>query len=121
MVKIKLSLIMSLLIGGIFMSSCNFKNSIEKNTISDFPTSAIGIYQGDIIKDEDTAGVYADLILAKTLEVGKGVYTQRSVLYDSEKEIWNINFIINEDTAGGDISVIISQKTGEIIKIQFGE
>lgn len=35
--------------------------------------------------------------------------------------IWNVNFCIDRDTIGGNIDIILSQKTGEVKLICFGE
>ena len=77
-------------------------------------------YTGDIIKSVDSAKEYASIVMK---EIGQDLkrYKIVTAAFDSNSTIWVINYQIDNDTDGGDVSIAISQKTGEIKQIWFGE
>lgn len=78
-------------------------------------------YNGDIVVNAESAKQYANTILKETLEKDLNEYKVVNVMYDSNNNVWVINYGIDEETVGGDISIAISKKTGEVLKIWFGE
>ena len=113
MTKKALCLIFAALFAGIAMTSCKTDNSDDVfGDISDLSfsyetgsldveevkNSGDALFDGDIISDKDIAATYA-----------------------GNKGIWSVDFSIDRDTVGGDINIMLSQKTGEVILICFGE
>lgn len=79
-----------------------------------------GSYKGDIINDESMAKEYANLIMANTLQKNIKDYKVVDVSFDNN-DLWIVNYCMDEQTLGGDISIMISRKDGKITKILFGE
>ena len=70
---------------------------------------------------QETALEIASVLLQNTLEKNISDYNVRKVSYDKNEKVWVVRFIIDESTAGGDINFSLSQKTGEVKLIWFGE
>lgn len=78
-------------------------------------------YNGNIINDKNTAEEYANLILSKTLQKNIEDYKVVDVSFDSNKNIWIVNYLVDEYTLGGDVVVKISRNDGKVKEIRFGE
>jgi hypothetical protein len=116
------------IIAASFLISCS-KDGNSKQEISnpdvksmdynDFLTDIV--YDEDIIPNENIALKYADFIFENTLGKNIDDYKNINVYYDAKNEIWLVNYSIDVNTVGGDTSIAISKKTGEIVNISFGE
>lgn len=104
-----------------FMSSCN-KQSNDQEYV--FNKKAIanheGVYQGNIVKDKETALLISEVILTKTLGISKSEYDSSSVEFDKDKSVWVVSYY-NKDILGGGKNIAISQKTGEVFIIWSDE
>lgn len=78
-------------------------------------------YVGDVIVNAESVKMYANVVLQGTLGKDLNDYKEVTVMLDSNNKVWVVNYGIGEETVGGDISIAISRKTGEILKIWFGE
>ena len=136
MVKKVLCLMFAILYGGMVMTSCKTNNSDDVfGNVSDlsysYETGIVDIdrikksgealFDGDVISDKDIAVKYAKIIVSETLRKDINNYKIINVIHDDNKGIWSVDFSVGQDTIGGDINIILSQKTGEIILICFGE
>ena len=136
MTKKALCLIFAALFAGIAMTSCKTDNSDDVfGDISDLSfsyetgsldveevkNSGDALFDGDIISDKDIAATYAGIIVSDTLKKDINKYKTVNVVHDENKGIWSVDFSIDRDTVGGDINIMLSQKTGEVILICFGE
>ena len=136
MTKKALCLIFAALFAGIAMTSCKTDNSDDVfGDISDLSysyetgsldveevkNSGDALFDGDIISDKDIAAAYAGIIVSDTLKKDINNYKTVNVVHDENKGIWSVDFSIDRDTVGGDINIMLSQKTGEVILICFGE
>ena len=136
MVKKVLFIIFAVLFGGIIMTSCETDNSDDVlNNSSDlsysYGTESIDIegiknsgetlFDSDVIPNKDIAVEYAKIIMSGTLKKDINNYKVIDVVFDKNQGIWNFNFCIDRDTIGGNIDIILSQKTGEVKLICFGE
>lgn len=126
MVKLKKVLSMVLVLGMLgTLASCK-KNDTDTPSITGcrFDQASLNgeaSYDGDVIKDQTAAKAYADLIIEKTLDKTLSHYKDIGIAFDSDNGIWVVSYGIDEDTLGGDIRVAFSKKTGEVLKIWFGE
>lgn len=129
MIKIKLiSVILLLIVVASLLVSCRKDESPEQEAsildvksmdYSDFFTDIV--YHRDIIPNENVALKYADFVFENSLGKNTADYKNVNVYYDAKKEIWLVNYSIDVNTVGGDISIVFSKATGEIINISFGE
>lgn len=78
-------------------------------------------YQNDIVIDKDTAIEYANLIMTNVLKKDVKNYKLVYIGLDTNSDVWVINYCIDEETVGGCIGIALSKKTGEVIKVWFGE
>ena len=126
----------AILYGGMVMTSCKTNNSDDVfGNVSDLSysyetgivdidrikNSGEALFDGDVISDKDIAVKYAKIIVSETLRKDINNYKIINVIHDDNKGIWSVDFSVGQDTIGGDINIILSQKTGEIILICFGE
>lgn len=79
------------------------------------------IYNGSIINDEDCAFMYAVYIMENTLDKNIKKYSSRSVSFDEKERLWYVYFGLGSGVVGGDITIVFSEKTGEVKVIHFGE
>ena len=80
-------------------------------------------YEGDIIPDGKTAKRFADLVLECTHR-DHAQWKLLDIWFESEHEIWVVAYVRKthpEDAAGEDIEMALSKKTGEVLKIWYGE
>lgn len=80
-----------------------------------------GTYTGNIIKNNSVAKKYANMIMRNTLKQKLEDYKKVDVSLDKNQNIWIVNYSVDEQTVGGDITIEISKKNGEVNKISFGE
>ena len=99
----------------------NSEEIVANVDFNSFSFDGEATYNDDIIKDAKTAKEYANIIITNTLKKDLKQYKEVTISYDSNDSIWIINYCIDYETVGGDISIAISKKTGEIKKIWFGE
>ena len=75
----------------------------------------------DIIPDAKTAKKYADLIWKNTPELSSFKYFG-GVAYYPKNKIWEVWYSPSSELmCGGDVEIAISQKTGEVLGIYYGE
>lgn len=129
MVKIKIALLTICILGVLFMSvSCKKSDSLNSpnETTGSYcfdlqSLKDVAIYNSDVIVNAEAAKQYASIIFKETLRKNINDYKKVTVMFDSNKNIWIVQYNIDDDTVGGDISIAISKKNGEVIKIWFGE
>lgn len=118
------------LISVIFMitaceSKTNNKDTTETTTNATFINQselyADGLYIGDVIPNKKVAKEYGNLILTNTLQKNLKDYKVVNVDFNNEKNLWIVNYSIDEMTLGGDLSIEISKKNGKVNYIEFGE
>lgn len=106
-------------------SKTNNKDTTETTTNATFINQselyADGLYIGDVIPNKKVAKEYGNLILTNTLQKNLKDYKVVNVDFKSEKKLWIVNYSLDEMTLGGDISIEISKKNGEVNHIKFGE
>lgn len=106
-------------------SKTNNKDTTETTTNATFINQselyADGLYIGDVIPNKKVAKEYGNLILTNTLQKNLKDYKVVDVDFKSEKNLWIVNYSIDEMTLGGDISIEISKKNGKVNHIKFGE
>lgn len=110
------------------LTACDGNSNSSKSKESDSTVESIqyeamqgeATYNGDIVKSVDAAKEYANIVMK---EIGQDLkkYKVVTAAFDSNSRIWVINYGIDEETMGGDVSIAIAQKTGEIKQIWFGE
>ena len=113
----------------VMLTACESKTSDEDATETTTTTTSItqseqyadGLYIGDVIPNKKVAKEYGNLILTNTLQKNIKDYKVVNVDYNSEKNLWIVNYSIDEMTLGGDISIEISKKNGKVNHIEFGE
>lgn len=132
MVKTKLSTIIITLIGVLLLftsckkndkaeSSSYLAREIENVDFGSYSFESEATFGGDVIINSDIAEQYANIVFRDTLGKDLKQFNVVTVSFDSKNSIWVINYCINEQTVGEDVSIAISKKTGEIKKIWFGE
>ncbi|MGN0477270.1 MAG: NTF2 fold immunity protein [Ruminococcus sp.] len=94
------------------------KNILTYKAVDDYNN---GSYIGDIIKDENVARKYADLIMSNTLKKDINDYKVIDVSWDNDEDLWIVNYSIDEMVLGGDVTIGISKDDGEVDRIIFGE
>ena len=113
----------------IMLTSCSNSSVDDKNKdLSDLNKSINktenyneGTYTGNIIKNNSVAKKYANMIMRNTLKQNLEDYKKVDVSFDENQNIWIVNYFVDEQTLGGDITIEISKKNGEVSKISFGE
>lgn len=116
---------MIILFTGCYKQKENSKNSnfhtIVKESFEFKTLENESYFNDDIIMDEVTAKKYADLVFVNTLKKDLNNYKACNTTFYEANKIWVITYGINYETVGGDISIVLSAETGEILKISFGE
>ena len=113
----------------IMLTSCSNSSVDDKNKdLSDLNKSINktenyneGTYTGNIIKNNSVAKKYANMIMRNTLKQNLEDYKKVDVSLDENQNIWIVNYSVDEQTLGSDITIEISKKNGEVSKISFGE
>lgn len=83
-----------------------------------------GTYTSDAIPDVDTAISVASALFENVKKDGIGqTYILNSVFFDTEDNIWIITFSQSTDSSvdGGEFNIALSQTTGNVIRMWFGE
>ena len=131
MVKTKSVFLLCVILGVMFMlASCEKSTSVKSSNDTspivepiDFNSCYFvedAVYRGDIIQNANAAKSYANIVMTE-IDQDLQQYKNVTVSYDSKNSIWVINYGIDDETVGGDVSIAISKKTGEIKRIWFGE
>lgn len=114
-------LILFLLVMVITLSSC-------KQNDKDIQTSSYERIQCDhsssnhIIPDAVTAIKYADVYMTDILENDLSEYILYGVNFDFDGNgNWNVLYLPNTECCGGDITIELSEITGEVISVSLGE
>ena len=113
----------------IMLTSCSNSSVDDKNkdlsnlnkSISKTENYNEGTYTGNIIKNNSVAKKYANMIMRNTLKQNLEDYKKVDVSLDENQNIWIVNYSVDEQTLGSDITIEISKKNGEVNKISFGE
>ncbi len=133
----KVTVFMAAVIGAVVLSSCAAEPSGNQATTVHTTTarttsvaggttavtgvwSDMGVYVGDVVPDKRTAQKIADVLFAEIIEKTKSEYTYTNVSYDEEQSAWVVVYCLNENTLGG-YAIVISKKTGEVLRIEYGE
>ena len=79
-------------------------------------------YTEDVIPDKETA-IEVAYAIYKSSEWASEGYVPQVVFYSKEKGIWEVSFWRDgqEDTVGGCVSIILSQKNGQVLRMYPGE
>lgn len=125
----KLATIFCLISAIVMLTACESKTIDEDATETTTTTTSInqsaqyadGLYIGDVIPNKKVAKEYGNLIMTNTLQKKLKDYKVVNVDFNSEKNLYIINYSIDEMTLGGDISIEISKKNGKVNYIKFGE
>lgn len=125
----KLTTIFCLVSAVVMLTSCESKTNNEDTTETTTTTTSInqsesyadGLYIGDVIQNKKVAKEYGNLIMTNTLQKNLKDYKVVNVDFNNEKNLWIVNYSIDEMTLGGDISIEISKKNGKVNYIEFGE
>lgn len=100
----------------------------EKENLYDWEDHA-GVYKEDVVPDRDVA-LTVGIAVFKGVAKGKEhleTYVPQSVFYDTENEFWVVNFYPDYDcdegvyVTGGDCSVFIRKKDGQVFRICFSD
>ena len=113
----------------VMLTACESKTNNEDTTettttatsINQSESYADGLYIGDVIPNKKVAKEYGNLIMTNTLQKNLKDYKVVNVDFNNEKNLWIVNYSIDEMTLGGDISIEISKKNGKVNYIEFGE
>lgn len=113
----------------VMLTACESKTNNEDTTETTTTTTSInqsesyadGLYIGDVIQNKKVAKEYGNLIMTNTLQKNLKDYKVVNVDFNNEKNLWIVNYSIDEMTLGGDISIEISKKNGKVNYIEFGE
>ncbi|MBQ7475097.1 MAG: hypothetical protein IJS78_04160 [Clostridia bacterium] len=114
----------------LFFSGCKVENrggekvAIESGIFHDKNwNESIGTYQMDAVPNGDTAIKICSAIFdAMEKKTDYNNLTVRSVFFDEQDKIWIVNFGKSDPSVvGGDCSIAIKQKNGEVLRIWFGE
>ena len=125
----KLATIFCLISAIVMLTACESKTIDDDATETTTTTTSInqsaqyadGLYIGDVIPNKKVAKEYGNLIMTNTLQKKLKDYKVVNVDFNSEKNLYIINYSIDEMTLGGDISIEISKKNGKVNYIKFGE
>ena len=125
----KLATIFCLISAIVMLTACESKTIDEDATETTTTTTSInqsaqyadGLYIGDVVPNKKVAKEYGNLIMTNTLQKNLKDYKVVNVDFNSEKNLYIINYSIDEMTLGGDISIEISKKNGKVNYIKFGE
>lgn len=125
----KLATILCLISAIIMLTACESKTNNKDTTETTTTTTSInqsaqyadGLYIGDVVPNKKVAKEYGNLIMTNTLQKNLKDYKVVNVDFNSEKNLWIVNYSIDEMTLGGDISIEISKKNGKVNYIKFGE
>lgn len=125
----KLATIFCLISAIVMLTACESKTNKEDTAKTTTTTTSVtqsaqyadGLYIGDVIPNKKVAKEYGNLILTNTLQKNLKDYKVVNVDYNSEKNLWIVNYSIDEMTLGGDVSIEISKKNGKVNYIKFGE
>lgn len=125
----KLATILCLISAIVMLTACESKTNDEDATETTTTTTSInqsaqyadGLYIGDVIPNKKVAKEYGNLILTNALQKNLKDYKVVNVDFNNEKNLWIVNYSIDEMTLGGDISIEISKKNGKVNYIKFGE
>ena len=88
-----------------------FKNSENKVDIN---------YSKEFISDEKSAKKYADSIIKDEFNKKTNDYKIINVNRDADNN-WVVHYMIDYNTLGGGITIVLSSETGKMIRIDFGE
>ena len=83
-----------------------------------------GVYTDDAIPDRETAMTVATAVFrGMSGSEHRRHYVIASVSFDGQDDIWMVLFLDERylDRVGGGVSIALSQSTGEVLKILFGE
>lgn len=113
----------------VMLTACESKANNEDTKETTTTTTSInqsesyadGLYIGDVIPNKKVAKEYGNLIMTNTLQKNLKNYKVVNVDFNNEKNLWIVNYSIDEMTLGGDISIEISKKNGKVNYIEFGE
>lgn len=78
-------------------------------------------FEGEILPNDKIAKQYADLIFVNSLQKDLSDYKITNIALDLENGVWVIHYAIDAEAIGGAISIALSRKNGEVLKIWFGE
>ena len=123
----KLATIFCLISAIVMLTACESKTNNEDTTettttsINQSESYADGLYIGDVIQNKKVAKEYGNLIMTNTLQKNLKDYKVVNVDFNNEKNLWIVNYSIDEMNLGGDISIEISKKNGKVNYIEFGE
>lgn len=90
----------------------NFIDNIDEDTS--------GIFNEDLIPDEETALEYAVFLFSLRMNKNPDGFKHQTAIYNQERDLWLVMFAVDEDTLGGDYTFVFSKKSGEVKMIQFG-
>lgn len=113
----------------VMLTACESKANNEDTKETTTTTTSInqsesyadGLYIGDVIPNKKVAKEYGNLIMTNTLQKNLKNYKVVNVDFNNEKNLWIVNYSIDEMNLGGDISIEISKKNGKVNYIEFGE
>ena len=94
----------------------NIKSSFRENVQYNHSSA------DSMIPDAVTAVKYADAYMVDTLEKDLSEYILYGVNFDFDgNENWNVLYLPNEVCLGGDITIELSEVTGEVVSVLLGE
>lgn len=99
----------------------SYDQSVELIDFSLYQFDGIGEYNEDIIKTANDARAISSVIIQNILAEDIRQYNICKVSYDRNSEIWVVHYLVDEFTLGGDCNIAMSKKTGEVLKIWYGE
>ncbi len=100
----------------------------EKENLYDWEDHA-GVYKEDVVPDRDVALTVGIAVFKGIAKNSKSLedFVPQSVFYDTENEFWVVIFYPDYDSdegvyvAGGDCSVFIRKKDGQVFRICFSD
>lgn len=120
MVK-RMAMILFIVVSGVILFGCQVKEKEPNIRYESITISSDEISFADtVIPDGDTAKAMADVIVTKTLK-DNSLYNEIEIVYDRANGLWKVTYLSNEYTVGGDVTIILSEKTGEVLSIVHGE
>ena len=97
---------------------CACENKMKKSESKD--NINFSKYTG-VVSNEEIARQIADNVFINSLKKNLDEYKIIKVTFEERNDVWRIVYMIDEFTVGGDITIKISRKNGEIIDIFYGE